>query len=199
MFIRCRAVPGSHLRRALPEEIFARFVEATAAGKSFRDVTGPDRLIIYTLDGPTPTVTVEAACSKHRRTDVAEMMRQYLQGRPRRQRLWPGTWKKDGAAVVRIDLAAAGIEYADERDRRFDFHALRGQFITMLAKGGGHAKVAQGLARHSTITPTMDYYTRLEVRDVAGPLDKLPALPGARGAQGAGGEEAGKEGQRPVS
>jgi integrase len=206
-----------HQRRALPEEIFARFVEATAAGKPFRGITGPDRLVIYTLaantgfrarelasltpvsfelDGPTPTVTVEAACSKHRRTDVqplradvAEMMRQYLQGRPRRQALWPGTWKKDGAAMVRIDLAAAGIEYADERDRCFDFHALRGQFITMLAKGGVHPKVAQVLARHSTITLTMDYYTRLEVRDVAGALDKLPALPGAQGAPCAAAEE----------
>jgi hypothetical protein len=37
--------------------------------------------------------------------------------------------------------------------------------------------VAQVLARHSTITLTMDYYTRLEVRDVAGALDKLPEPP----------------------
>jgi integrase len=213
-----------HQRRALPEEVFARFVEATATGKSFRGITGPDRLVIYTLaantgfrarelasltplsfdlDGPTPTVTVEAACSKHRRTDVqplradvAEMMRQYIRGKPRRDPLWPGTWKKDGAAMVRIDLEAAGIDYADERDRCFDFHALRGQFITMLALGGVHPKVAQVLARHSTITLTMDYYTRLEVRDVAGALDKLPALPGA---QGAAEEEAKKEGRRRVS
>jgi integrase len=200
-------VDRRHQRRALDPALFARFVEATAAGKPFRGIGGLDRLVLYTLAANTgfranelaslapasfdlgatpPTVTVEAAFSKHRRedmqplrADVAEMMRQYTKGRPRRAPLWPGKWAKNGAEMLRGDLAAAGVPY-EEGGRYFDFHALRGQFITMLAAGGVHPKVAQELARHSTITLTMDYYTRLDVRDVAGALDKLPELPASK-------------------
>jgi hypothetical protein len=53
---------------------------------------------------------------------------------------------------------------------------MRGQFISLLAASGVHPKVAQVLARHSTITLTMDYYTHLDVLDVAGALEKLPDL-----------------------
>jgi integrase len=201
-----------HPRRALGEADFARFVESTAAGRPFRGLAGPDRLVLYTLaantgfragelssltpasfafDASPPTVTVEAAFSKHRREDlqplrpdVAEMMRQYVAGKGRREPIWPGKWALDGAQMVRRDLEAAGLPYEDEAGRSFDFHALRGQFITSLAAKGVHPKVAQVLARHSTITLTMDYYTRLEIRDVAGALDQLPRLAGQPGAPG---------------
>jgi hypothetical protein len=45
-------------------------------------------------------------------------------------------------------------------------------------KGKGQGKVAQALARHSTITLTMDHYTHLDVLDVSGALDKLPPISG---------------------
>src|SRR5439155_21499853 len=94
-----------------------------------------------------------------------------------------GKWHEKAAEMVRVDLDAAGIPYVDDAGRYFDFHALRGQFISMLAAAGVHPKVAQVLARHSTITLTMDYYTHLDVLDVAGALDKLPALPGQQKAE----------------
>jgi integrase len=197
-------------RRALPEDLFAGFIEATAAGKPFRGLAGADRLVMYTLaahtgfragelaslstasfdlDAGQPAVTVEAAYSKRRRRDVqplrpdvAGMMRPYLAGRPKKEPVWPGTWHKRAAEMIRADLAAAGIPYRDDDGRYFDFHAMRGQFISMLAARGVHPKVAQALARHSTITLTMDYYTHLDVLDVAGALDKLPGVPGAQGA-----------------
>ena len=196
-----------HARRALTADVFSQFIEATGNGATFRDLTGADRLVLYTLaantgfragelasltpasfalDGERPTVTVGAAYSKRRRTDVqplradvAELMRRYLRGKPRRQPVWPGAWKDDAADLVRHDLAAAGIPYVDESGAVFDFHALRGQFITMLARNGVHPKVAQVLARHSTIGLTMDRYTDAGVLDLAGALDALPALPGA--------------------
>jgi integrase len=199
-------VERRHPRRALREEAFAKFIEATAAGRSFRGLTGADRLVLYTLaantglraselaslapasfdlDAQPPTVTVEAGYSKHRRqdeqplrADVAAMMRQYLAGQPALSPLWPGTWPEAGAEMVRRDLAAAGLVYEDERGRVFDFHATRGQFISTLAAAGVHPKVAQALARHSTVTLTMDFYTHLDVFDVGGALEKLPALPG---------------------
>ena len=187
-----------------PGEPFARFIEATAAGTPFRGLTGPDRLVLYTLAANTglragelasltpgsfnltafpATVTVEAAYSKRRRKDVqplrpdvADMMRDHLKGCPKGKPVWPGTWHSRAAEMLRQDLAAAGIPYQDEAGRFFDFHAMRGQFISLLAASGVHPKVAQVLARHSTITLTMDYYTHLDVLDVTGALAKLPGL-----------------------
>ncbi len=208
-----------HPRRALREDAFAKLVEATAAGPRFRGIGGPDRLILYTLaantgfraselgsltprsfslDASPPTVTVEAAYSKHRRRDVqplrpdvAELLRKYLAGRRADRRVWPGTWTGAAAEMLRLDLEAAGIPYQDEQGRYFDFHALRGQFISFMAAGGVHPKVAQVLARHSTITLTMDYYTHLDVFDVSGALDKLPGVKAAPAAPAEGDKAAG--------
>src|SRR5262249_50954263 len=67
----------------------------------------------FRLEGRRPTVTVKAAYSKHkredeqpRRADEADMMRQYLFGKPPRSLIWPGTWKDAAAEMVRIDLEA---------------------------------------------------------------------------------------------
>jgi integrase len=194
-------------RRALPEDLFARFIDPTGNGKTFRGLSGADRLVLYTLaantgfragelaslsprsfvlTGDAPTVTVQAAYSKRRRKDiqplrrdVADMMRQYLRGKPPSKPLWPGNWADDAADMIRFDLAAAGIPYQDEDERFFDFHSLRGQFISMLAAKGVHPKVAQALARHKTFNLTMDKYTHLNVLDVTGALDKLPGVVGA--------------------
>jgi integrase len=202
-------------RRALPEDVFAAFVEATGKGRPFRGLTGADRLVLYTLAantgfragelasltpasfdlGARPAVTVEAGYSKRRRrdvqplrADVAGVMRQYPIGRPAGEPVWPGAWKEDAAEMLQADLAAAGVPYKDEAGRAFDFHALRGQFISNLAAGGVHPKVAQVLARHSTITLTMDYYTHLDVLDVAGALDRLPGMGKKRAEGGTEGE-----------
>ena len=91
-------------RRALTAAQFEAFVEASATGRPFRGITGPQRLVLYTLAANTGlraselssltpasfsweagTVTVQATVSKRRRedvlplrADVAEMMRQYV-------------------------------------------------------------------------------------------------------------------------
>ncbi len=111
--------------------------------------------------------------------------------------LWPGTWVERSAKMLRGDLAAARqqwideaandsdlaerkrssfLAYADESGRVIDFHALRHTFITNLARGGVHPKTAQSLARHSTITLTMDRYTHSVVSDLATALDSLPPV-----------------------
>lgn len=53
--------------------------------------------------------------------------------------------------------------YVDAAGRVADFHALRHTYITNLATAGVSPKTAQTLARHSTITLTMDRYTHLGV------------------------------------
>jgi integrase len=193
-------------RRALNLEQFDRFIQATAKGANFRGLAGHDRFILYTVaantgfraselasltpesfavDGERPTVTVAAGYSKRRRkdeqpirVDLAGMLRSYLEGKPPRKPIWPGTWKDAAAEMLSQDLAAAGIPYEDEQSRVFDFHAMRGQFISLLAAKGVHPKIAQELARHSTITLTMDYYTHVDLLDVGGALEKLPAIAG---------------------
>src|SRR3984957_11478267 len=81
------------------------------------------------------------------------------------------------ALELEVNLERAGIAYADLDGRVFDFHAIRHQFISNLAAAGVHPKVAQTLARHSTITLTMDRYTHLGLLDQTAALDKLPSLP----------------------
>jgi integrase len=200
-----------HRRRALSEPAFHRFIEATASGTGFRGLSGIDRLVLYTLASQTgfrvkelgslkpasfslettpATVTVEAAYSKHRREDVqplrkdvADLMRQYLADKPMHARIWSGTWVKVAAEMVRKDLAEAGIPYK-ENGRCFDFHAIRGQFISSLAANNVHPKVAQILARHSSINLTMDHYTHLDALNITGALDNLPKLRSAGVSKG---------------
>ena len=81
-----------------------------------------------------------------------------------------------GAKLLRVDLAAAEIPYADAEGRVADFHALRHTFITNLARAGVHPSDAQALARHSTITLTMDCYTHTLRRDHKGIINALPDL-----------------------
>jgi integrase len=199
-----------HQRRPIVPEDFDRFLAAARTGKTFRGLSGEDRAVLYTLaiytgfraselasltpvsfdlDAEPPTVTVGAAYSKHRREDVqplrrdvAAVMRPYLAGRLRNAPVWPGKWARDGAAIIRRDLAAAGIPYEDERGEVIDFHGLRHTFISALARAGVRPKAAQELARHSTIALTQDYYTHLQLRDQVGALDMLPPPP----APGAG-------------
>jgi integrase len=66
------------------------------------------------------------------------------------------------------------LSYYGEDGRVADFHALRHTFITNLVRGGVHPKVAQTLARHSTITLTMDRYSHTVVGEQVAALDALP-------------------------
>ena len=54
-----------------------------------------------------------------------------------------------------------------------DFHALRHTFITNVVNSGVAPKLAQELARHSTITLTMDRYAHVHIRDTAEAIAKV--------------------------
>ena len=201
--------------RALHEPELRALLDAAADSAAvFRDLTGPDRSMLYavamttgfragelaslepgsfTLDADPPTATVKAAYSKNRRTscqplplDVAEALRVYLDGRPAGAPVWPGSWAEDAADMLRLDLAAAGIPFADPEGRVCDFHALRHSYITLLQRSGVHPKLAQELARHSDIRLTMNVYTHAHLHDLAGAVEGLPkptsgGPPGGRG------------------
>ena len=79
--------------------------------------------------------------------------------------------------MLKADLADAGIAYVDESGYVADFHALRHSFLTLLAAGGVHPKMAQTLARHSDINLTLSRYTHTVLSDEADALSALPSLP----------------------
>jgi len=202
-------------RRALTPDEFKRLLMAARGGEPFRGISGPDRARLYVVAAytglrcselasltpesfdfitcPLATVMVKAAYSKNReqsvlplRTDVAELLRPWIDTLSPHERIWPGSWGQRAAKMVRIDLNAAGIPYKDEAGRVFDFHALRHHFLSTLAQSGAHPKTAQALARHSTIALTMDRYTHLARFDTAEALKALPPFDVvAQGALGA--------------
>jgi len=148
------------------------------------------------------TVAVEAAYSKRRRQDVlpirhdlADAVATYIKGKPHDAPLF--AMPDRTADMIRADLRWARVcwrreatTWAERRRRRdvdhlrpvdqagrvADFHALRHTFITRLAKSGVAPAVAKTLARHSTITLTIDHYTHTLVEDERAALDKLPAI-----------------------
>jgi integrase len=158
----------------------------------------------FKLEGGAPAVTIAAAYAKNRRQDeqplrmsTAAALAVQLTGKmptapafamPPRNMLVK-MFRADLAAARTAWIAAAGTQqertgregstflaYCDETSRCADFHALRHTFISNLVAGGVHPKTAQRLARHSTITLTMDRYTHLWREDLAGAVDSLPDL-----------------------
>jgi len=154
-------------------------------------------------------VTVAAGYSKHRRQDVlplrrdmAEVLAEFLAGKLAGQPVFPMPDKP--VKMVCRDLEAARGKWLaedgitdEERKRReessfliyrdaagpvADFHALRHTFITRLAQSGIAPSVAKSLARHSTITLTIDRYTHTVIGDQRQALAVLPVI-GAKAEQ----------------
>ena len=136
--------------RALTPDEFSRLISSTLAGPAYRTMNGADRAVLYLVASYSGLraselasltaesfegdfVLVEAAFSKRRRldrqplpADLVEAMRGWLPGRS--GKLWPGSWSHDAAAMLRPDLAVAGIPDVD-----VVFHSLRHTYITALA------------------------------------------------------------------
>ncbi|MCA9089417.1 MAG: tyrosine-type recombinase/integrase [Planctomycetaceae bacterium] len=82
--------------------------------------------------------------------------------------LWPKLTQHT-AKMLKADLEATGIPYVDSAGLFADFHCLRHSFISLITRGGVHPKLAQRLARHSTV--------ELTLADEALALNALPTLP----------------------
>jgi integrase len=196
-----------HDRRPLSERELTALLNAAEIGPVVHRMHGQDRAMLYAiatytglraselasltpesfkLNDEPPTVTVQAAYSKHRRQDVlplhasqVSLIRPWLAGKPAGTRSWPGKRAKDkkADAMLQYNLAAANILYVDESGLYADLHALRHTFITNMVRSVVNSKTAQSLARHSTIDLTMNVYTSLTVHDQASALASLPVIP----------------------
>lgn len=158
------------------------YLLAASTGLRFSEIKSLTPASFDSVSDPK-TVTVEASYSKRRRRDVqpmrddiAEAMRPFVEAAPKREPLWPKL-PDEIARVMAKDLEVAGVPVTDDAGRVADFHALRHTFITRLARSGVTPKVAQALARHSTITLTMDRYAHVALADTSKALASLPALP----------------------
>jgi len=195
-------VDRRHDRRALLPDELRRLLDAAQAGPERFGMCGADRALVYRLAvetglrsgelrsltrdsfdlaGSPPTVTVKAAYHKRRRdaslpvrSALVALLRDHLAGKAPAALAFNMPDRRRGAAMIREDLSDAGMAARDGAGRVLDFHCLRHTFITNLAAGGVHPKTAQSLARHSTITLTMDRYTH---QYAGGELAALAVLP----------------------
>ncbi len=154
------------------------------------------------LAGNAPSITVAASYSKRRRQDTlplrletAATLRKHLRGKSDAEPVFELPDKP--AKMFRADLEAARLAwiedgkapaekkrrtkstflcYADEAGRVADFHALRHTFISNLARGGVHPKLAQDLARHSDVNLTLSRYSHTELEEQASAVASLPSL-----------------------
>ena len=136
----------------------------------------------FDFDSPETTVRVEASNVKNRKTTiqvirpelVAELRRWFQEAEIASESpLWPKLTDKT-AEMLKRDLEAVGIPYVDDAGLYADFHALRHSFISLLAAGNVHPKLAQRLARHSDINLTMSRYSHTLLADEADALNSLP-------------------------
>ena len=191
-----------HKRRALTPDEVARLVEAAReSGCEVQGYDGEMRARIYLisfftglrrlelasltpnsfkLDDAQPTLTVEAACSKHRRKDTLPMhpelvalVREWIAGIEPDEPLFPRLARKKTYTMVQKDLERAGIPY-ETHEGLADFHAAgRHSHITGLVRSGASIMEAKELARHADIRQTAKY-THIGMEDRAEALAALP-------------------------
>ncbi len=198
------ALDVRHKRRALHAEDLEKLVRsARESGEDIQCFSGEYRARMYILsymtglrrkeiaslkprsfdlDANPPTVTVEAACSKHRRLDVLPMhpdlvklVRDWIAKLKPSELLFPKLAKRRTWLMVKKDLERVGIPYENE-DGIADFHAAgRHSHITGLVRSGASLPEVQKLARHTDIKMTMKY-THIGIEDQAKAVGNLPAL-----------------------
>ncbi len=158
----------------------------------------------FRLEDREPSVTIAAAYAKNRREDVLPLrpatvavLKVHFAGKMPHAKAFDVPSETAVSKMFRRDLdnarqdwiesaetdenrlkreASLFLTYRDHANRVADFHALRHTFISNLAAGGVHPKTAQTLARHSTITLTMDRYSHVYRGALASALDVLPNL-----------------------
>jgi integrase len=113
-------------------------------------------------------------------SDVAADLKTYLAGKPLDEPVWPGSWaaRRQGAVMMRKDLAAAGIPYTTDGPdgpEHADFHSLRHSYLTLGGRHGIDLRTLQELAGHSRSELT-ERYSHVRLVNLAGAVEKLPSL-----------------------
>lgn len=186
-------------RRALTLEEQRLLIEAATTGRKHHKMTGYERALLYRMalktglrknelrnltvscfDFDNRTVTLTGAYTKNKKLAILTLpptlaadMKAYILNKLPNTRVF--AVPDHPAKMIKIDLETADIEYKTEQGQ-MDFHSLRHCFITNLARAGVHPSDAMALARHSTITLTMDFYTHTRRDSLQGIIDGMPDL-----------------------
>ena len=200
-------VDRRRIRRAFPLKDLQALLEVTESGPDYKGLSGADRALIYRLAAETglrlkeiaslrvpsfdlgcdtPTVTLRAEDSKHRKDDViqlraslAQRLRVACSSKGRWDVVFPMPKSLRAAEMLRSDLERAKIPVADDDGRVLDFHSLRHTFISNVLRSGASAAVVKSLARHSTLVLSVDTYGHLEDGEERLALQSLPDLDAA--------------------
>lgn len=176
----------AHDRRALTLEEMRSLITATRESSwVWRGMNGRDRATLYLtaigtgfrsselaaltsedldLDGKPPVAVLPARFTKNGETAIQPLPSEVVKAlRGKVGVLFPGKWVTKAVEMIRHDLAAAGIAYSvpgPNGPLYADFHALRHSYITNVVETAPNLRDAQRLARHSTISLTVDRYGR---------------------------------------
>jgi integrase len=136
----------------------------------------------FDLDAFPPSVVVRASISKNARTerlplqsDVLALLRA-MQPDLCQPFEWVFRNRVPNMDTFHRDRKRAGIPDADDQGAKYDFHALRTTFITMLNAAGVAPRVAMSLARHSDMKLTMKVYTNTNGLPLAAGVAALPSF-----------------------
>ena len=195
-----------HDRRNLTAAELTELLKAAAGGPIRHKMAGRDRAMLYRVAMETglrrkelqsirstdvetesvpPAIIVHPTNTKNRkpavqaiRPELASELREWIEGSETApdSPLWPYVTQHT-SKMLQKDLEAAGIAYVDEAGLYADFHSLRHSFVSLLAQGNVHPKLAQKLARHSDINLTMSRYSHTLLADEAQALEVLPKFP----------------------
>jgi integrase len=186
-------------RRALTLDEQHKLLEATESGATHHNLTGCERRLVYTLalqtglraneirtltvasfDFAECIVTLQGAYAKNKKTAVIDLkpetaaeLKTFLAGKILNTRAF--AIPNQPSKMIKRDLEVAEIEYETDKGTA-DFHALRHSFITNLARSGVKPYEAMALARHSSITLTMNYYTHTVRESLRKIINEQPDL-----------------------
>jgi len=195
-----------HDRRNLTADELVRLLIVTMKGATHHKLGGRSRAMLYRLamesglrrkelaaltpssfdfKAGEPTVSVSPRNVKNRKATtlpIRQVLADELQRWFEEAEIGPESplWRKltkRTSDMLKRDLEAAGIPYVDDSGLFADFHALRHSFVSLITQGGVHPKIAQRLARHSTVELTLARYSHTLLSDEADALEVLPKLP----------------------
>lgn len=188
------------VRRTLSEDKLVELLEVTANAPKRCGMTGLERAWLYRLAAETGlrrgqlaslkvssfdfencTVTAKASYSKNLKENTLPLLREtamelrcFLSDKLSEVKAF-NVPEKTGK-MLQKDLEAIGVPYIDEAGERFDFHAIRHTFCTILGKNPEVAgRVAQKFMQHQSSAMT-DRYTHIRLLDVRKALVALPNL-----------------------
>ena len=176
-----------------------KLLKAAEANGTHHNLTGYERVLVYTLalqtgmraneirgmtvscfDFKNRSVTLTGGYTKNKKTAVfdlkpetASQLNEYLSGKLPNVKAF--AMPNQPVKMIKEDLKKAKIPYKTD-EVQADFHGLRHSFITNLARAGVHPSDAQALARHSSITLTMNLYTHTKRESLRKIIDAQPDL-----------------------